>query len=182
MGIFATLFGGKALKKGIKKGTREIQAAQTESLGFIEPFAKTGINALGYFGDAAGIGDSDAAIARFQDSPEYRLLYDTAIEEGRRGVENLGQGAGTYNSGRTLKALQDRGVATTNKFFGDYTNRLGGLTDLGFNAAGQKANIRTQGANALAGQYKALGEAKAAQYAGFDDLIGGGLKFLGGAF
>ena len=181
MGLFSAIFGGAAQKKAASKQIKESKAAQADSLGYVEPYAAAGNTALKAYLDSIGLGDSGAAIKSFEASPEYQLNYGRAIDEGRIGVGNVAQGTGTYNSGRTLKALQDRAQDTTRGFYSDYLKNLGGTADMGYNAAGLKSNIRTTGSNAIKAGYQAKADAKTAQYAGFDNLLSGGLKFLGGA-
>lgn len=180
MGLFSSIFGGDAQIKAAKKNVKESKAAQADSLGYVEPFAAAGKNALTDYLNSIGLGDSNAAIARFQASPEYQLNYNTAIDEGRRGVDAVAQGTGTYNSGRTLKALQDRAQTTTRGFYSDYLKGVGGVADMGYNAAGRKVGIRQSGSAAIQGANTGVANAKTAQYAGFDNLLSGGLKFLGG--
>src|SRR5215472_3089612 len=47
---------------------------------------------------------------------------------------------GMLRSGATIKAEQDRAAQLANQEFGNYYNRLGALSTLGFNAAGGIAN------------------------------------------
>jgi hypothetical protein len=179
MGLFATIFGGDAQVKAAKKNVKESKAAQADSLGYVEPYATAGKNALTEYLSGVGLGDSNAAIERFKASPEYLLNFETAMDEGRQGVDSVAQAGGLYNSGQRLKALQDRGVETSNRFLSDYLKRLGGVSDMGFNAAGNQANIRTGGAANIMNARTGLADARTSQYQGFDSLLSTPFKFAG---
>jgi hypothetical protein len=180
MGIFSSIFGAKALKKANSKARAETREGMTESLGYFEPYDAQGRNALAAYGDGIGIGDSSAAIERFKNSPLYRLQFDEAMKAGRDDVIGSGTAGGLRNSGATLAALQDRAQRITNNTYQQYLNPLAGLTEMGVGIAGNKANIRTGGANALADLRLQKGQIKAGQMAGFDSLLNAGLRIAGG--
>jgi hypothetical protein len=179
MGILATIFGGKALKKSYNKADDRLVAGQNDALGYLDPYAKAGDNALNFYNDAIGAGNSGAAVDRFQKSPEYALNYDAAMEAGQRGVNSLFGSNGMGRSGNALRALSQDAMRTNNTFFNNYADRLKGGASMGFDAAGARAGIRTNSANALAGNILGKGQAKVSQYAGFDKLIGTGFKIAG---
>lgn len=180
MGIFSSIFGGDAEISAAKKQIKESKAAQTDSLGYVQPYATAGTNSLKAYLDSIGAGDSAAGIAGFENSPEYKLNYQTALDEGTKGVTDAAQATGTYNSGRTLKALQDRAQTTSRGFFSDYLKGLSGVADTGFRASGLQSDIRNRGSQNINQGIQAKADAKTSQYAGFDNLLSGGLKFLGG--
>lgn len=176
MGIFSTIFGGKALKQAARQNTREARNAQADELGYIAPYAQAGDNALKAYLDSIGQGDGNAAMAAFEASPAYKLNYGTAMDEGRRGVQDVSQAEGTYNSGRTLKALQDRAQETSRGFFSDYLKGLSGVADMGYNAAGANVGIRGQGAHGIMSGNNDYANAKVSQYQGIDSLLSANLK------
>jgi len=180
MGLLSSIFGGAAQKKAAKKNIKQFGAARDASLAEYAPYAAAGKTGLSAYLDSIGLGDSDAAIARFQASPEYQLNYKTAMDAGTQGVQDTAQAGGTYNSGRTLKALQDRAQQTSSGFFSDYLKGLAGITDTGYNTAGADANIRSGYATNIADANTQLADAKTSQYQGFDSLLSGGLKLIGG--
>ena len=180
MGLFSAFFGSKALLKANSAAQKVTKQSRDQALGYYQPYAAAGTNALKYFQDGSGVGNSDAAITNFQNSPEYRLNYQTAIDAGTTGVNNRAQAGGTYNSGATLKALQDRAQQTSNDFYGNYMRRLGGLADNGQQVAGQQAGTVTGAGTTLADQEQQRGQIKAAKWGAIDGIIGGGLKLLGG--
>jgi len=180
MGIFSAIFGGNALKKAAKRNIAEAKAAQADSLGYFNPFTQNTAQDVQYMRDATGIGNTQAAIDRFQASPEYKLNYDTAIKHGTEGVNAMAQAGGSYDSGRTLKALQDRAQETSRGFFGDYLKGLGGFYNTDFNAAGKQAGIRGEGSQNIQRGNSDYADAKVSQYQGYDDLLGGFIKTAAG--
>lgn len=180
MGIFSSILGGNALKKAAKKNKNQATAAQAEQMGFYQPYADAGKSALQAYLDSIGQGDSEAAMSAFEASPAYQLNYDTAIDEGRRGVQDTAQAGGSYNSGRTLKALQDRAQETSRGFFSDYMKGLSGVADMGYSAAGAQTGISQTGTQNIMGANQDYANAKVSQYAGFDNLLSGSLKTIAG--
>ena len=180
MGLFSALFGSKALLKANSAAQKTTEEGKKEALGFYQPYAAAGTNALKYFQDGSGVGDSNAAIENFQNSPEYKLNYDAAIKAGGEGVRNQFQAGGMSNSGSTLKALQDRAQQTSNDFYGNYMRRLGGLSDNGLQTAGAMGNTVTGAGQQIADQQQQRGQIKAAKWGAIDGILGGGLKLLGG--
>jgi hypothetical protein len=182
MGLFATIFGGAAQKKAAKNNLAESKTVRDQSLADNAPYVTAGTNGLKAYLDSIGMGDSAAAMAAFQNSPEYQLNYNTALDQGRQGVTDVAQATGTYNSGRTLKALQDRAQQTSRGFFSDYMKGLGGVSDMGYNAAGRNVGIRQDSLQNITGARTGLANAKTSQYQGFDSLISGAAKLAGGGF
>lgn len=68
---------------------------------------------------------------RFQDSPLYKLTYEPAMKEARTGIERNASAMGQLNSGRTLKALQDRGADIANRTYGAYEGGLWNMAGFG---------------------------------------------------
>jgi hypothetical protein len=180
MGIFSSIFGGKSQIKAAKENKKDLKEAKALSLAGYQPYVDAGNSALTAYLNSIGQGDSNAAMAAFEASPAYQLNYATAIDEGRRGVQDTAQAEGSYNSGRTLKALQDRAQETSRGFFSDYMKGLSGVADMGYNAAGATAGIRGDYATGINNARTGVADAKTSQYAGFDNLLSGGLKFLSG--
>lgn len=179
MGIFSSIFGAKALKRGEKKAL----AATTEAIGNAQerydPYSAVTDKALPAYSDAIGLGDSEAAIAAFRNSPLYRLTYDAAMKSGSDGVAAMGNAGGIRRSGATLKALQEKGAEITNKAFGDYVNPLAGLNEVGLNIADKRANLDMGLGDANASFYRNKAQIKAGQMAGFDGLLNSAFKMAG---
>lgn len=177
MGILSSIFGAKALKKANKKALKAQEAALAEAKTSYQPFQQFGLDSLAALKDGIGLGNSDAAIAAFQNSPLYKLQYDAALKAGQTGTANLGNAAGMRNSGRTLMALSDNARDITNRTFQDYLRPLGAGADVGLGVTGSLADLITKGGDAKANYYMNKGQIKAGQYAGFDSLLSDAFKF-----
>ncbi len=182
MGIFSSIFGAKALKKGNKQALGSQTAAYNESSAMFTPFKEAGLASLSKYGDAIGIGDSSRAISDFQNSPLYRLQYDAAIKAGGEDVANMGNAAGMRNSGRTLMALQDNARDITNRTFSQYATPLGGGAEAGLGVTRNLADMRQGLGQTQADYFRNKAQIKAGQMAGFDSLLSSGLKLAGGYF
>lgn len=71
--------------------------------------------------------------------------YQNALKQGLAGVNQGGAGAGMLMSGDRLKGLQSEGQNIFGDYYNNYLNRLTGMSNQGFSAAGNLANIRTGG-------------------------------------
>jgi hypothetical protein len=90
--------------------------------------------------DAAGVngpGGHDAAVANFRASPGYDWQKQQATDEANRGAAAGGQ----LLSGNTIAAIQDRASHLADQEYGNYYNRLQGVSDRGQQAVGQVAGI-----------------------------------------
>lgn len=182
MGIvssIASAFGHDPLKDAEKKARKEIQRGQADALGYYEPYQGLTQNALLGLTNATGLGDSDAAIAAFKDSPLYRLNYEAMLRAGADGVNARAQAGGMNNSGRTLLQLQEDAGNTTNQLYSQWMNPLADLTQTGIGIAGNKANIRTGAATQIADSRRNTGAIKAGNLAGWDQLVNTGVNALG---
>lgn len=180
MGIFSSIFGAKALKKGEKKALSATTEAITKAGEQYNPYSALTDKALPAYTDAIGLGDPQAAIDRFRASPAYRLNFDSAMKAGMDGVNAMSTLAGTKNSGATLKALQDRAQEITDRSYSDYVNPLANLNDVGLGIADKRANLAMDQGEANANYVRNKAQIKAGQMAGFDGLIGGAFKLAGG--
>ena len=71
--------------------------------------------------------------------------YQNALKQGIGAVNQGGAGAGMLMSGERLKGLQSTGQNIFGDYYNNYMNRLTGMSNQGFSAAGNLANIRTGG-------------------------------------
>ena len=180
MGLFSSIFGAAALEKANKKSYKAQQEGYDKANAFYDPYYTQTQGALPAYLNAVGLGNSQAGIDAFQNSPLYRLNYNAAIDAGNQGVNATANAGGMRNSGATLKALQDRAQRTTNQFFGDYVNPLASVSNTGLDVTGKKANLAMGLADAKSNYQLNKGQIKAGQMAGFDGLLSGGLNLLGG--
>lgn len=179
MGIFSSIFGAAALKKGNKQALASQTEAYDKANVAFDPYAKAGQQALPAYMNAIGLGDSQAGIDSFQNSPLYKLLFDAQLKSGQQGVANMGNAAGMRNSGRTLLALQNKAAETANNAFGNYVNPLAGMNEMGLGVAGKKADLALGQGNANANYFQNKAQIKAGQMAGFDGLLSDAIKMAG---
>jgi len=180
MGFFSSIFGAKALKKGNKQALAVQEKAYNETVPMFDQYKQAGDKSLQFYNDAIGIGDSNAAITNFQNSPLYRLQYDAAMKAGQTGTAGMGNAAGMRNSGRTLMALQDNARNVTNQTFQQYVNPLASGANTGLGVTGTLADLRMGQGQNQANYFNNKAQIKAGQMAGFDGLLSGGLTMLGG--
>lgn len=105
----------------------------------------------------------------FQATPGFQF----ALDQGNNSVNALAGARGGLNSGRTLQDLSTFNMGMANQEYGNYLNRLTGMSGQGFSAAGATANAAT---NAAAGTSNALAGIGNAQAAG---AIGAGNAWTG---
>lgn len=109
----------------------------------------TGQNALFRAGNASGANGPDGyaqAMQDFQASPGYQFQ----LSEGLRAVDASASSRGMLSSGATQKAAQRYGQGLASQDFGQYYNRLLGITQLGQNSAAGVGAQGIQTGNAMA--------------------------------
>ena len=101
----------------------------------LAPLITAGTEGTGATADLLGLNGPDAAaaaMARYQTSPGYQWQ----MSEGLRGVDAGAAAKEMLRSGATLKAEDTFAQGLANSDFGQYYNRLAGLSTLGANAIG----------------------------------------------
>ena len=102
--------------------------------------------------------------------------YQFRVDEGNNAINAMAGARGGLVSGATMQALQERGQNLATEEYGNYMNRLSGLTGMGMSAAGNQAsagaNYASGASNALANQ----GNAQAAGYIGQSNAMMGGIN------
>ena len=108
--------------------------------------------------------------------------YDFRKQQGIDAIDASAAARGGLMSGKTLQDLTTFGDGIASQEYGNYMQRLGGMTDMGMSAAGMQA---TAGNNAAAGVSNALGNignAQAAGAIGQGNALAGMFNNLSGAF
>lgn len=203
-GIASALIGAKSAKKSAnaqvaasdKAAEAQIEAAriaaESARLGFdylkdnplVGQAQSAGGTAMGMRNALLGIGGSgaDALAARqafqeFQNSTGYQFRMD-------QGVDAITQSAaarGLLNSGAALKGLASYGQGLASAEYANYLNQLGGVQDVGLNAA---YNVASQGqsAGATAAQaYLQAGQGQAMAYTNAGNALAQGATMQGQA-
>lgn len=124
-----------------------------------------------------GVGNQ-AALDAFQTSPGYQFAFD----QGTRAVDSSAASRGMLNSGATLKALTEYGQGMANQEFGNYYNRLAGLSGAGQTATGAVAGVGTNTANNISSLAQNTGNARASSYINSANAMTGGLQGIYNAY
>lgn len=141
---------GKQAQRNLEMALPQIQENYNTSIHAYQPWLTGGQAGLGATSDLLGLNGQDAATAamqRFQTSPGYQW----ALDQGLRAVDAGAAAKGMLRSGATLKAEQQFGQGLADQEFGNYYNRLFGLSNQGLNAAGGIASAANNLSAALEG-------------------------------
>jgi len=136
------------------------QGGALQAQGQLDPFSAQGLSAFnlqGALSGASGAAAQQAAFDQFTASPGQQFLR----EQGEQALLRSSSAIGGLGGGNVRSALQQQGIGFAAQDFGDQFNRLGTLSQIGSQAAGQQADIslragagladiRGQGASALA--------------------------------
>ena len=177
LGAGASIFNGveqsQAAKAASSAQVNEEQqglALQKQALGGLSPWTNVGAGANYTLGSLYGIGangqqtGAPSDFSQFFNSPDYKF----AQQQGQAGLVNYQNAEGLGGSGAGLAAAStfNQGLATQQ--FGNYFNRLMGLSQLGATSA--QAGV--QGANAAAGTLGSIGQSQASGIVGSANAIG----------
>ena len=136
------------------------QGGALQAQGQLDPFSTQGLSAFNLQAALSGAGGApaqQAAFDQFTASPGQQFLR----EQGERALLRSSSAIGGLGGGNVRSALQQQGIGFAQQDFQNQFNRLGTLSQIGSQAAGQQADIslragagladiRGQGASALA--------------------------------
>jgi hypothetical protein len=183
MGFLSSLFGVDDAQKAINKAAKKSSAEQTAAYGDISslysPYVHTGGRAFNTLADLSGIngqGAADNAMGMFQTSPGYQFRFN----EGIRAIDNSGAARGNLFSGSTLKALTNYGQGVGSQEYGNWTNSLANLGNVGYGATSATAGARGNLAGNLTNIYTNQGAQNANASLAGGNLLMGGLNTLAG--
>jgi hypothetical protein len=166
-GPLATVLGGVMGSNAVTSGRDAANAAQMQmyqqTRNDLGPYREAGLAPLQAQEDLLGLNGqpaADAAMSNFQSSPGYQFQ----LEQGLRGVDAGAAAKGLLRSGATLKAEQTFGTGLADQEFGNYYNRLMGLSTLGETAAGQTGTAATATGQGIASTDASAGAALASIY------------------
>lgn len=129
-----------ALQDAFNTSDNLIAAGGAQAISRFAPFFAEGQRSLGQQSALLGLRGqeaADAAFKQFQESPGQQFLR----EEGERAIRRNAAATGQLQGGAVLRELTRFGTGLAQQDFGNYFNRLSGLTGLGFDAAGNIAGI-----------------------------------------
>lgn len=176
--IASSLFGGDQAAEAQKKALKFIKKQTKIARGDIAPYLNIGDKAVPALMDALGLGNSDAAIGLFEDSPLYRLMYGDALQDARDDVTAYTSSRGMLNSGETFRGLADARAKTARSFFGDHVAGLDSLVNRSQSAANTSAGIATGAGAQMANIQSQIGDARLAGTLGANAGFQGGMGDL----
>jgi hypothetical protein len=124
-----------------------------EGLNELQPWYASGQQALNQQNALLGLGGDQNAANQAFDNFRNSTGYQFRFNQGQNALQNSAAAKGSLFSGAAGKALQDYGQNLASAEFGNYFGNLNALSQNGFNAAGNKAGLRQNYGNALAGIY-----------------------------
>jgi hypothetical protein len=145
--------------------------------GNLNPFIQTGQAANASLANIYGLnGSGTPNYSAFLNSPDYQ----GAFNQGQNATQNLLSAKGDLLSGGGLTALTNWGQGLASQQFGNYYNRLLGLSQLGVQAGGALAGVNAQSSNQIGNTQQAIGQAQAGGIVGgtnaLTGAIGGGIS------
>ncbi len=153
----------EAVSGGLQSALAQITGGAEQAQARLSPFAEQGgqaFNLQAALSGAAGPEAQAQAFQNFQESPGQQFLQQRGQQALLRGASAIGGLGG----GNVRQALVEQGVGFGRQDFGDFFNRLGSLSGIGAQAAGQGAGLSQQaglaGAQAGLGTSGAIGQAR----------------------
>lgn len=182
--IGSSLIGAYAASKAAKEqaaATRyaaDIQRKNFEdTTRLLQPSIDAGNTARGYQLSALGLPGGQgagAAYDAFRSSPGY----DFALKTGQNQVQTSAAAGGRLFSGGALKSLARYGQGMADQQFGDWYNRLSGLSGAGQTATGHQVNAGSATANNLSDLAVQGGNNQASSYINGANALTGGIQNL----
>ncbi|MBF9234685.1 hypothetical protein [Microvirga alba] len=138
------------------KGFDAARSSYGDAIDLYSPYRETGLKAFGQYADATGVNGQDGydrSVGNFRAGPGYEWQRD----QGTDAVARKQSALGALGSGNTMTAIADYSSHLADQEYGNYLNRLKGVSDVGYNATGAQAGL-TKGIGDLYAQQGA-GEA-----------------------
>jgi len=160
-----------AIRSSKEQGRTDISQGLKEGLGYTQPYREGGERAEKMYESSMGLGDTSLATNAFKTS----LGYQFALEQGLQGVGANAAARGLAGSGAQAKELTRYGQGMADQEYGNWQNRLSGLSSLGAqlgSEAGQEtigtgkslAGLEEWGGDSLANIYGEEGQSAAESY------------------
>ncbi len=192
MGLLAAILGQQGSLDALGRG--HDSAVKRFDTNYYDPYTQATSGAPQMQANALGLGGpagNDAATNAFQAGPGYQFALDQGLEALNRNAASRGMLASGNNTQDIIKFAQGLG----NQEYGNWLDRLGQFSNLGFNAAsgqtgrqGTLAGLDTGYGNAQAGVYQNtanslmdLYKPQPQQQSGLGTALAGGLNLAGAA-
>lgn len=174
-----------ALGRNYGQARSDLTTAFDGAIGRLDPFVNDGRRAGALYQDSLGLNGAEGngrAVGAFQASPGYQYQVDQATDA----VARKASAMGALGSGNTAAAIADRARNLANTEYGGWQDRLAGLDQRAFQAAGAQAGLQGQYGTTLANLGQSQGRDEAGIYTGaatgesnaFQNIAGLGLDNL----
>lgn len=147
----------QALQGGLQGALGTIGQGANVAGAFMQPYAQQGANAYNMQANLAGANGMPAqqqAFDNYQQSPEQAYLR----QQGEQALLRNQAAIGGLGGGNVRQELQRQGIGMAAQDYDNSFNRLGGLSNMGMQAAGNMSNIASNAANFGANAYMNTGQ------------------------
>jgi len=177
-GIGSALIGSSAARTASQQQAAAAQAALNQQQQMFQqtqanfaPFIQAGQGAVGTLGGLLGTTGKPADWTPFTQSPDYNW----AFQQGQQATQNLLSAKGNLMSGPGLAGLTQFGQGLASQQYGNYVNRLLGLSQIGSGAAGTAGGVTANLAGTMGQTQMGLGQAQASGTVGQANALMAGL-------
>ncbi len=160
LNAFSSQQASKAEKRAAQAAAGISKAQYEETRGDLAPYRNSGAAANSQYTSLLGLnGDTsrNAAFANYQTDPSYDWQRNQAINS----VQGSAAARGSLFSGNTLRGISDRTQNIANLDYGNYLQRLSGLSEQGRSAAVAGGQFGANAAVAQGGYAQDVGRANA---------------------
>lgn len=178
IGASAAKKAGKYEAAAAQSGIDEQRAAREEMRALLDPYVKAGTPALQGLMDIAGLGTDQSqqqAITQQEQSPLFQALF----AQGEDAILQNASATGGLRGGNVQGALAQFRPEMLNQFIEQQYGRLGGLTQLGQNAAAGVGSSGITSASNISSLLGNIGSAKAGAALGSGQASGNTIGQLG---
>lgn len=177
LGYKASQNATKAQTQAYDRAAAQQQQQYDRTYGLLQPRIEAGDTARGYqlglLGLPGGV-DRQTALDAFQTSPGYEFRK----QQGLGALDQSATAGGALYSGKAEKDRIRFGQDYASNEFGNYYNRLGGISGAGDTATGTLVNAGQNNANSLSSLAVGRGDAQASGYINGANAIQGGIQNL----
>lgn len=180
---------------GTEQGMERLDQAQQQQAGYLDPYSGAGADAVAQQRALAGLDGPEAqqrAISMLEQSPQFQSM----LAQSEEALLANASATGGLRGGNTQSALMQLRPALLSQIIEQQYARLGGLSQMGYGAAGQLGQGALGVGQAQAGMLQDIGSARAGATLGRAalltqgrqqlintgaSLLGGGLQLAAGA-
>ena len=187
LGVAGAVIGGVAANNAARQqadAARDVAAIQAQAArdaaarqeAAAAPWAASGTSAQNALAFEMGVGTRPTDYRGFEETPAYKFQLD----QGLGSVNALAGARGGLNSGRTMQDLAKFNQGLASQEYGNYLDRLRGMSSTGMTAATGAADAAARGivgaGSAAAGGITGAANARAAGMIGVGNALSGGIN------